>query len=68
MAAEGLCVRRRRRMLMMQADGMWEAFLEAAERVLAPQHFAVAAIAFQETSHALRGLHLPWQAALRAPI
>lgn len=52
---------------MMQADGVWEAFLEAAERVLAPQHFAVAAIAFQETSHALRGLHLPWQAALRAP-
>ena len=68
MAAEGVCVRRRRRMLMMQADGVWEAFLEAAERVLAPQHFAVAAIAFQETSHALRGLHLPWQAALRAPV
>lgn len=54
-------------MLMMQADDVWEACLEAAERVLAPQHFAAVAIAYQETSHALRGLHLPWQTALRAP-
>ncbi|KAK9830640.1 hypothetical protein WJX81_008343 [Elliptochloris bilobata] len=55
------------RMLMMRADGVWEAFLEASERSLAPEHFAVAAIAYQETSLALQSMHLPWQAALRTP-
>lgn len=56
------------RMILMRADGVWEAFLDAAERQLPPADFVVAAIAYHEISHQLRALHLPWQAAQRGAV
>lgn len=56
------------RMVLMRADGVWEAFLDAAERQLPPADFVVAAIAYYEISHQLRTLHLPWQAAQRGAV
>ena len=56
------------RMVLMRADGVWEAFLDAAERQLPPADFVVAAIAYHEISQQLRTLHLPWQAAQRGAV
>jgi hypothetical protein len=54
-------------MLLMRADGVWEAFLDAAERQLPPRDFAVAAVQYEAVGARLAALCVPWQTALGAP-
>ena len=57
-----------RRMTLLQADSVWEQFLEQTERCLTMRQYAVAVIGLMETSLQLQSLHQPWLALLRRPV
>ena len=57
-----------RRMTLLQADSVWEQFLEQTERILTMRQYAIAVIGLMETSLQLQSLHQPWLALLRRPV
>ena len=56
-----------RRMTLLQADSVWEQYLEQTERLLTMRQYAVAVMGLMETSLQLQHLHHPWLALLRRP-
>ena len=56
-----------RRMTLLQADSVWEQYLEQTERLLTMRQYAVAVMGLMETSLQLQSLHHPWLALLRRP-
>ena len=56
-----------RRMTLLQADSVWEQYLEQTERLLTMRQYAVAVMGLMETSLQLQNLHHPWLALLRRP-
>ena len=56
-----------RRMTLLQADSVWEQYLEHTERLLTMRQYAVAVMGLMETSLQLQNLHHPWLALLRRP-
>ncbi|CAK0737369.1 hypothetical protein CVIRNUC_000901 [Coccomyxa viridis] len=55
------------RMTLLQADSVWEQYLEQTERLLTMRQYAVAVMGLMETSLQLQNLHHPWLALLRRP-
>lgn len=55
-------------MTLLQADSVWEQFLEQTERILTMRQYAIAVIGLMETSLQLQSLHQPWLALLRRPV